>query len=309
MANCLAFGQTELLTSKELRKKKEYRSFEEAMITPSEVYRLRVTGNSSMEFPEDLDKLVNLQTLTFGKESIEGFSNLPASLVKIHKLQTLKLKGVSQLDLKQTFEILAQLPNLETLSLFGLGDQIEILPNEISKLTNLKSLGISKSKSLTQLPKSIQKLKKLEVFYWEEVPSLAIADTFKKLRGLKNIKRLSCFGNGITEIPAEIEYLKNIERLDLSFNDLTAMPEQIGKLKKLKFIDLFSNKRMDVLPKSVGKLKQLENLNLGNNQIKELPDELSKLENLKELYLAGNPISEEEQEKIKKMLPNTEIIF
>ena len=50
------------------------------------------------------------------------------------------------------------------------------------------------------------------------------------------------------------------------------MPDEIGKLKKLKFIDLFSNKKMDVLPKSIGKLKQLENLNLGNNQIKTIDD-------------------------------------
>jgi Leucine-rich repeat (LRR) protein len=309
LSTSITFAQTELLTSKELRKKKEYRSFEEAMIDPSVVYRLRVTGNSSMEFPEDLEKLVNLQSLTFGKESLEDFTKIPASLAKMTKLQTLKLKGVSQLNLKEAFEILAEMENLETLSLFGLGDKIETLPSEISKLTNLKSLGVSKSKSLKLLPKSIQKLKKLEVFYWEEIPSLDVADAFRKFRGLKNMKRLSCFGNNITEIPAEIEYLKNIERLDLSFNDLTTMPDEIGKLKKLKFIDLFSNKKMDVLPKSIGKLKQLENLNLGNNQIKKLPAELINLENLKELYLGGNPMSDEEQEKVKKMLPNTEIIF
>jgi len=280
------------------------------MIEPEKVYRLRVTGNNSIEFPEGFEKLVNLQSLTFGSsKSMMEFTKMPSSLGKMRKLQSLKLKGIAQLDLKQTFEILADLQNLEKLSLLGLGDEIEILPSEIAKLNKLKSLGISKSKSLKYLPKSIHKLKKLEMFYWEEVPNLDVADTFKKFKNLKNIKRISCFGNQITEIPSEIEYLKNIERLDLSFNDLIAMPEQIGKLKKLKFIDLFSNKRMTALPKSIGKLKQLENLNLGNNQIKELPHELIKLENLKELYLTGNPISAEEQEKIKKLLPNTDIIF
>lgn len=310
VTSSLVFAQSELLTAKELRKKKEYRSLAEALSEPEKVYRLRLKGDAAIEFPEEIEEFVNLQSLTFGsKEAMEHFTQIPNSLTRVYKLQSLKLHGIANLDLIQTFHLLAKMENLEKLSLLGLGDELEVLPSEIEKLENLISLGLSGSKTLKYLPKSIQKLKNLEVFYWENIPNLDIANTFKKFRNLNNLKRLSCFGNQITEIPTEIEYLKNLEKLDLSFNDLTTVPEELGKLKRLKSIDLFSNKRMDTLPKTIGKLKQLENLNLGNNQIKELPRQIIKLENLKELYLSGNPIPEKEQGKIKKLLPNTEILF
>jgi len=54
----------------------------------------------------------------------------------------------------------------------------------------------------------------------------------------------------------------------------------------------------------------LNNFNLGGNQLTSLPAEIAKLkDNLKELNLAGNPISQEEKDKIKSWLPNTNITW
>ena len=88
LINSFIFAQDELLDSKELRKKKEFRSFEEAMIEPEKVYRLRVTSNSPIEFPEEFEKLVNLQSLTFGNsKSMSEFTKMPSSMRKLQKLQ------------------------------------------------------------------------------------------------------------------------------------------------------------------------------------------------------------------------------
>lgn len=50
-------------------------------------------------------------------------------------------------------------------------------------------------------------------------------------------------------------------------------------------------------------------MNLANNQLTDLPPEFSELKNLKTLILTGNPIKKSILEKLKKMIPQTQIYF
>ncbi len=86
------------------------------------------------------------------------------------------------------------------------------------------------------------------------------------------------------------------------------VPESIGNLTNLEELYLNFNK-LESLPKSIGNLTNLKELYLNFNKLESLPENIEYLINLKELYLYGNPISDEEKVRIKKLLPNTNVIF
>jgi Leucine-rich repeat (LRR) protein len=79
--------------------------------------------------------------------------------------------------------------------------------------------------------------------------------------------------------------LTNLQSLDLTFDLLTSLPVEFGKLTKL------------------------QKLNLRYNKLTSLPVEFGKLTKLQKLYLDNNPISTDEKEQIKKLLPHCEIRF
>ena len=109
---------------------------------------------------------------------------------------------------------------------------------------------------------------------------------------------------------AYIEYFKeDFTELYLSYNKLSNIPAlAFGKLTGLNILSL-SNNNLTSIPDSIGKLSQLKILNLSHNNLTNIPDSIGNLSGLKELYLGYNNLSKQEQEKIKKLLPSTTIIF
>jgi len=79
-------------------------------------------------------------------------------------------------------------------------------------------------------------------------------------------------------------------------------------LENLEFLNVSDN-RIKEIPQNVKKLKSVVSMNLANNQLKDLPKEFSRLKNLKTLILAGNPMNHETIEKLKKIMPHTQIYF
>ena len=105
-----------------------------------------------------------------------------------------------------------------------------------------------------------------------------------------------------------MNYISNLKELYLYGKNLKTLPESIGYFKNLDWLVLGEN-WLTSLPESIGNLKNLGVLWLAENQLKSLPKSIGNLTNLKELYLYNNPISDEEKERIKKLLPNTKIYF
>jgi hypothetical protein len=122
------------------------------------------------------------------------------------------------------------------------------------------------------------------------------------------LKLLLLYGNKLTHISSEIGQLTNLEYLDLSLNQLTDLPKEIGKLTHLTMLGLARNSLTNV-PSEIGLLTKLPYLNLSMNKITKLPLEIAHLKNLKNLYLHTNAFPIDEQEKIKKLLPNCKIEF
>jgi leucine-rich repeat protein SHOC2 len=77
---------------------------------------------------------------------------------------------------------------------------------------------------------------------------------------------------------------------------------------QITVLDLRGN-NLTVLPLSIYKNTQLKIVLLCNNKLSSLNFEIKSLSNLSILNLNGNPISVEEQERIKKLLPNCKIEF
>lgn len=90
-----------------------------------------------------------------------------------------------------------------------------------------------------------------------------------------------------------------------------SLPTEIGKLAKLHTLALSSNPKFNFgevfMPLS--QLPALDKLSLVGNRLETLPDSIGKLIGLKVLFLNENPLSAEERERIKKLLPHCEIKF
>lgn len=129
--------------------------------------------------------------------------------------------------------------------------------------------------------------------------------------------------NAQTEVPIEDvmfsdkwyndidEALANADKvryLDLSLQKLRQFPTEILKLKNLTHLYLPFN-YFPSIPAEIAQLENLEELDLsGTYYLNSLPKELANLKNLKKLLIKDNMLSQSEEEKIIKLLPNCEVI-
>jgi len=129
-----------------------------------------------------------------------------------------------------------------------------------------------------------------------------------------NLNVLYIMGNG-KAIPVDLNSL--ISRLSsgkiselyiiTDKEGISQIPDEIGSLKNLRILGLYGNK-IAQLPASIGELTQLEVLYIDGNPINKLPETISKLKKLKMIGIAGTQISDEEQIRIQKQLPNCKIL-
>ncbi|KAG4097599.1 L domain-like protein [Neocallimastix lanati (nom. inval.)] len=128
---------------------------------------------------------------------------------------------------------------------------IDVLPNEIGDLINLRILYLNDNK-IRVIPPDIGKL--------------------------TNLYHLDLSFNILSNLPKEIGNLKNLRKLILNGNKLIEIPEEIGTMTELKILQLQNNLLTDI-PTSIIKLEFLVELNISKNKIKklsELFDEMKK---------------------------------
>lgn len=199
----------------------------------------------------------------------------------------------------------------------SIGTEYLLADNNIDSLSEeTRALDLSSS-HLIEIPE--------EVFMFPNLQILLLNNA--------NMHAITVLG-GINVLPKEIGNLTNLIVLDLRLNSINKLPPEIGKLKNLRLLDLGGNK-LDSLPNEIINLINLRKLHLGGSplknlpeeirklikleklnlldiqgcQITELPLEISKLKNLKELRIMCNILSNDEKQKIKKLLPNCKIYF
>jgi Leucine-rich repeat (LRR) protein len=154
------------------------------------------------------------------------------------------------------------------------------------------------------LPRGFYKLKYLETLLLQQNQLTNLTQFFAQGYYLK---RIDVSHNLLQELNG-LNQLKNLQFANFSSNKISEIPGEINQLKKLVILDL-SNNQLLYLPKGLIGLIKLEELNLENNQLGSMPPNLQRLRKLKVLNLAGNPLGEKEKERIRKQLPEVEIVF
>jgi Leucine-rich repeat (LRR) protein len=130
----------------------------------------------------------------------------------------------------------------------------------------------------------------------------------QEIRNFKNLQVLKLSRNKLKEIPEWIGELKKLQVLDLSYNKIKLLPDSISNCTDLVYLGLNRNV-IETLPHTIGRLEFLEVIELWDNEIIALPGEIKQLHNLKTLELRGILFSQEEQEQIYNLLPETNVFF
>lgn len=155
------------------------------------------------------------------------------------------------------------------------------------------------------LPSDIATIKNLKVLQANRNDLVSVPSTLHLLQSLTHV---SLSTNNFRVIPPDILSLQNLIALDMSRNMITEVPAGIGALSNLEHLFLYGN-RISSIPPEIGQLSSLTILQLSENRITRLPDSIRSLTNLTDLYLEDNPLEAGEIDRIRTLLPNTEVHF
>lgn len=166
-----------------------------------------------------------------------------------------KKHNIEDLDTEE--KILSIILDIKELKIVS--DEIDYLPNEIFKLTNLESFYID-CYSLEEFPKDIEKL--------------------------INLKKLTIEFSDIKTLPKEIFNLVNLETLNIDCYSLAEFPDGISNLTKLKTLNFIYCEELIEFPKEIFNLKNLENIRLIYfNKFKGYYKKINDLDNIKNIEL------------------------
>jgi hypothetical protein len=216
------------------------------------------------------------------------------------KIEEARRSGSKELDLSASDkklgltelpESVSQLTQLQTLGLSH--NKLAVLPKSLTRLTQLRSLDISWNR-LRTLPEWLGRFAQLR--------SLKIGDNQlttlpESLGQLTRLETLDVQGNPLQSIPDSIQQCTELIELEFiqlisAEQGLSFLPEPICKLRNLRRLGLQAN-QLQSLPTSIGELSQLEKLDLAYNKLTSLPVELLRLDKLEDLNLADNPLDPE----------------
>ena len=168
------------------------------------------------------------------------------------------------------------------------------IPTELSRLTELRVLDMSRNALMGEIPSELGELKSLEGldlrnnYLSGEIPA--------ELSGLRSLRGLSLGANDLGgEIPVELSELGGLTGLLLGSNDLEGeIPVELRRLTQLRGLDLSGNRLRGGIPEELGALTELRHLDLSYNELTgEIPAELGRLARLERLYLHYNRLTGE----------------
>jgi Leucine-rich repeat (LRR) protein len=244
----------------------------------------------------NIDKCVTLNL--YG----QNLKVISTDIIKLINLRELNIGGNPELDLKNTFMLLATLKSLEYLSIED--NKLKNIPKEISQLINIKHLNASGNK-LKKLPSEICSLSNLEVLY---IYSNRIKRLPDNLHHLKNLKSLNCNANFIRQLPDSISQ-SNLKKLQLGANRRINIERVFSALFFCKSLDtlVLYNCNIAVIPKIIYHQVNLKYLDLSANPFSTIPLELGKLTNLTTLKLSELIYLKYDKE-LHRLLPETTFI-
>lgn len=286
-------------------------------VNPHLVYLAKVTNGGIYTIEDDLE---GIETDITDAGELKNFHDKRFKLVKnqctdvsdfymakMYRLdEGLKQKkkvvylDASKEDLKKIPRGVFKMKQLKSLNLSK--NQLEEVSPKIGNLGSLQTLDLSDNR-LSNLPFEL-----IMVHFLEEL-NLSI-NQFDSLPdviySMKFLKTLNLSNNQLRSFDASS--LKYLTTLNLSGNQLTGLAKGTSKLKQLRYLDL-SNNALASVPTSISGLRKLKEVDLSDNSIDKFPVDLKRYQHIKVLRLTGNPLSEEEKERMRKGLRFTQLIF
>ncbi|MFX1252583.1 MAG: leucine-rich repeat domain-containing protein [Promethearchaeota archaeon] len=286
-----SFGSLENLKNLNLRANK-LNTLSETFGQLASLEQLSLSYNQLKFLPEKFGQLTQLKKLELQVNQLRA---LPESFGQLTGLKNLDLSYNQLQALPEMFKQLLQLKKLDLSS-----NQLQTFPEPLCRLNNLQMLELADNQ-LQTLPKSFGNLVQLVKLNLKGNQLTTLPEAFEQLMQLVELQMQN---NRLEFLPQSFYQLINLQTLNLGGNKLNILSEAFGELRGLKNLNLSYN-QLNALPGTFGNLKNLQILDLKRNPLESLPGTFEGLKKLKELYLWGVPIadSEEEQEKIKRLVP------
>lgn len=278
---------------------------------------IQLIGTTANAFPDALKGFGQLRSLVIaGPEALK----VPASLDAMKSLERLHFGHpfAGGCGLKSVPKALKTLPKLYDLSFHGNSDLV--IEDDFYKMTNLKSLDLSKLKDFNQ-HKVFRYFSGLEVLIMNDYPF----DNLEGIADLENLKVLEISRSAkLVKLTEGFPKLLKLEELTLPLNkelDVISNFVKLAKLpklrelrinfaashqrpvfsiprfgfKSLKTVRVEGNRSDDLLHTVVDKLshfKSIQNLHLSFFIDKTIPESLFTMVNLKSLYLSHLKVAE-----------------
>jgi Leucine-rich repeat (LRR) protein len=240
------------------------------------------------EFPEEINRLENLESLSFLQTDL---MTLPQNLQVLTNLKKIEINANYQAHYKQIMEVLSKCRFLEEISLAEI--RREDADIDIAFLQNHERLRAFSARNTF-----VKNFELLATFSQIEKIDLSRPETHYHRKGitltsefgnLQNLKELNLFGNKnpqlLAKISPKIPNWQQLERLDLGNCELKQIPEEIGELAKLS------------------------HLNLSENELTELPHTFDYLTNLKTLNLKACKIHPKHINRLRERMPKLNILI
>jgi len=186
-----------------------------------------------------------------------------------------------------------------------IGERITTVEDALKQPEAVRNLDLF-NRNLPAFPQDILTLPNLERL---SLRRNTIGELPATIARLPHLKWLDLGESKLTNAPSALNELPDLSVLYLNDNQLSELPVALGGLTKLSYLNADRN-QLTAIPTPLGRMPTLKWLRLNDNRIAALPDDLSGLsKGLQRLYLRGNPIPEAEKERIRKALPNCQVIF
>lgn len=236
-------------------------------------------------------------------------SILVCNLINIDKQDVSLIKPYKNLrylyGINETFplEYMCSLKQLRELGILSERPIPDCL-GDIQSLTFL-DLFLSKYK---KLPEFIGKLKNLVILKLSLLRLRKSDNNLEILKDLPHLKSLMLLLPSYRAYPNVVFELTQLKELFIECGKYLVLPIEILKLEQLEVLDV----ALDIADirnlKTLSKMKNLKILTLSMARLKEIPFDLSMLSFLEKLIITSD-LNREQRSKIRKLLPNTKVIF
>uniref|UniRef100_A0A2C9U2D1 Protein kinase domain-containing protein n=1 Tax=Manihot esculenta TaxID=3983 RepID=A0A2C9U2D1_MANES len=265
------------------------------------VEKLDMTGWSiSGRFPAGIcSYLPELRILRLSHNHLHG--DFLHSIINCSFLEELNMSSLYLAGALPDFSTLKSLRVLDMSYNLFTGD----FPMSVTNLTDLQMLNFNENVELNmwQLPENVSKMTRLKSMML--MTCMLYGPIPKSIGNMTSLVDLELSGNYLTgQIPAEIGSLKNLQSLELYYNYHLSgsIPDEFGNLTELVDLDISVNKLTGNIPESICRLPKLEVLQLYNNSLTgEIPSAIANSTTLRILSIYDNSFTGEVPQNLGKL--------